>query len=399
MKGSLHMKRLFGVSLISTMLILGQPFIAFADTNVTTDATGSRTLNFEDIGSIIAEHNIDVQINENDRLKSGVGYAKLKRSIKDLENELDDNNSQWNAHPDQAITLGAERRALLDALKQAKNGVVDQPIAEALIDLQASMDDASQVRSAENKFIRYNQLKLDLADSSMNIDNLNDQLVAMQLRESLGMVSHNTLNGLETSLAGMQTKLANTNFEQDSIVRQLKNLFNDQESSLVIGSIPSTNEDFQIKDKEADLKMALENSYIIKIQEQQIVLLQTALDRAKKDHGMSSNDYKKADYDLTNANLKLAQLKDALKTDYYTMLDDISKMQSDLRLAEQNLEDAKVTFSEAQVKMGLGMISQLEMDSATSAYQAQENAVKTKQITLFNAKCSYDWFLNGMPRG
>lgn len=385
------MKKILGVSLLSTMLIFGQPFIALADT------TGSRTINFEDIESIIAEKNIDIQINQNERLKSIVSHADLKRTIKDLEDDLEDINDQRELSGNN-IALSAEKRALLDALKLAERGLVDQPTLVVITDLKSSMSDDSQTRYAESDFIKYNQANLDISDISMNIDNIQDKLATMQLQESLGLIARNDMNALRTSLVAMQTKLESTKLQQDSYVRELKDLLNEQENTLVIGSIPSLETDFTIEDEDSDLEKALQNSYKIKIQEQQIVMLQSALERAKKDHGMSSKEYKEANYELTNANLKLTQLKDTLKSDYYTMIDDIAKMKSDLRLAEQSLEDKKVALSEAQVRLSLGMITQLEMDSATMDYQVQENALKTKHITLFNAKCGYDWFLKGMPR-
>ena len=88
MKGSLHMKKKFGISLLSVMLILGQPFTAFADT------TGPKTINFEDIGSIVAEKNLEAHINENERLRTKVSFADLKRNIENLEDDIDDINSQ-----------------------------------------------------------------------------------------------------------------------------------------------------------------------------------------------------------------------------------------------------------------------------------------------------------------
>ena len=319
--------------------------MAFANT------TGTRIINFEDIEGIIAEQNIDVQINQNDRLKSKVGFADLKRTIKDLEDDLEDIDSQrdqlrgdpdTDTDPDkfsQVIALGAEKRILLDTLKQLERNVVDRPTLEAMTDLQASMSDDSQTRFAESIFIAYNQLKLGSTDISLGRKTIENQLAAMQLQESLGMISRNNMNDLKTKLVDMQTKLESTKLQQELFERQLKNALNDQENTLVIGSVPSVNEELIIEDEEADLKKALENSYTIKLQEQQIVSLQTVLDRAKKDNGLSSNQYKGANYELTNANLKLTQLKDTLKSDYYTMIDDIVKMQSNLRLAEQSLED------------------------------------------------------------
>ena len=398
MKGSLHMKKLFGTSILSAMLILGQPLMAFADT------TDSKVVNFEDLKSIITEQNIEAQINENERLKTHAGYSGLKRDIDDLEDELDDIDNQRDqlrasgaATTGVLIPLSAEKRLLLEALKKAERTQVDRPTLEAMTDLKASMSDDAQVRTAESIFVGYNQLKLAVSDISSAIDTMQDQLFAMQLQESLGMVSHNSLNQLNTSLADMQTKLKSKKFQQDSLERQLRNLLNDQENTLVIGSVPTTDEEFTVEDEEADLKKAQENSYSIKLQEQQIVSLENTLNRTNKDNGMSSNKYKIANYELINANLKLTMMKDTLKSDYYTMLDDITKMQSDLRLAEQNLEDKRVALSEANVKMSVGMISQLERDKAIADYDVQRNAVKAKQIDLFNAKQGYEWFLNGMP--
>jgi len=387
------MKRTFGISLLSAMLIMGQPFMALADT------TGVKVLNFEDIQSIITEQNIDIQINQNDNLKTKVGYSDLKRNIKDLEDDIDDINKKRNRSSDvsQSIALGAEKSALLDALKQAERSVVDQPTVEAMADIEASMNNDSLMRTAEISFIDYNKAKLKSADISMQIKTAENKLAVMQLQESLGIISSNDMNSLKTQLVDMRTQLESNKFQQDSLERQLKNLLNDQENTLVIGSVPFANENFSIEDVDADLKQSLENNFGIKIKEQKIVMLQSTLDRAKKDHGLSSKEYKTADYELTNATLELAQLKDTLKSNYDTMVDDIAKMQNNLRLAEQNLNDKKVALSEAQIRLSLGMITQLEVDNATTEYQVQDNAVKTLQIELFNAKYGYNWFLKGMP--
>jgi len=275
--------------------------------------------------------------------------------------------------------------------------VVDQPTVEAMADIEASMNNDSLMRTAEISFIDYNKAKLKSADISMQIKTAENKLAVMQLQESLGIISSNDMNSLKTQLVDMRTQLESNKFQQDSLERQLKNLLNDQENTLVIGSVPFANENFSIEDVDADLKQSLENNFGIKIKEQKIVMLQSTLDRAKKDHGLSSKEYKTADYELTNATLELAQLKDTLKSNYDTMVDDIAKMQNNLRLAEQNLNDKKVALSEAQIRLSLGMITQLEVDNATTEYQVQDNAVKTLQIELFNAKYGYNWFLKGMP--
>ncbi|MDA8221034.1 MULTISPECIES: TolC family protein [Desulfosporosinus] len=389
------MKKLIGISILSTMLILGQPFMAFAD------ATSTKVINFADIKGIIAEQNIDVQINKNSSLKDKVDFSNIKKNIKDLEDDLEDLDNQRDSTgitTGEIMAINAEKRMLLDALKEYERGAIDRPTLEARIDLNNSMNDELIVRAAESLFIGVNQADLGILTISSSIKTLEKQLVAMQLQESLGMISHNNINELKTNLVNLQTQLESTEFQQASLERQLKNLFNDQENTLVIGSTPATVEDFIIEDEEADLEKALENSYAIKLQELQITMNQATLDRAKKDNGASSKQYKKANYDLTNANLKLTQMNDTLKSNYHTMIDNIAKTQSDLRLAEQTLGDKKVKLSEAQLRKGLGMISQLELDEATTNYQLQENAVKTKQIDLFNAKCNYEWFLKGMPQ-
>jgi len=387
------MKKLFGISILSTMLILGQPFMALADT------AGSRVINFGDIESIIAEQNIDVQINKNSSLKDKVDFSDLKKTIKDLEDDLEDiNNQRDQASSAQAILLGPEKRSLLEALKQAERVAVDRPTLEATIDLKNTMSDDSIIRSAEALFIGYNQSNLGISTISLNIESLQKKIAAMQLQESLGMVTHNNLNDLKTTLVNLNTQLESAKFQQDSLERQFKSLLNDQENTVVMGGIPTTNDDFLIEDQDADLEKAQENSYGIRLQELQITIQQATLDRAKKDKGVSSKQYKKANYDLTNANLKLTQMKDTLKSSYYTMIDNIAKIQSERRLAEQSLGDKKAALSEAQLRMSLGMISQLEMDEATTNYQLQENALKTKQIDFFNAKCNYEWFLKGMPQ-
>ncbi|MDA8226648.1 MAG: hypothetical protein M0T74_02895 [Desulfitobacterium hafniense] len=71
-------------------------------------------------------------------------------------------------------------------------------------------------------------------------------------------------------------------------------------------------------------------------------------------------------------------------------------MQSNLRLAEQSLEDENAALSVAQLKKDLGMTLKLEMDEAITAYQTNENLVKNMQIELFNSIRGYEWLLKGM---
>ncbi|TGE39577.1 TolC family protein [Desulfosporosinus fructosivorans] len=400
------MKKIVGASLLSTMLLLGQPIMAFADidtttttTDGTTATTDSKTINFGDIGSIIAEQNIEAHINVNKRLQSKLSSTDLKKTIRELEDDLEDVNDQRDsADFAEIIQLGAEKRVLLANIKLAERNIIDQPTLEAMADLQASMSDDSQTRFAESIFVAYNQLNLNSADISLSIKTLEDQLTTLQLQESLGMITYNAMNDLKTKIVDLQTNLESIEFQRESLESQLKNVLNDQENTLVIGSIPIVDQELIIEDEDADLKMAQENSYAIKLQEQQIVILQSALASAQKDHGGSSKEYKSTNYELENATLELAQLKDTLRLNYNSMLDDITKKQSDLRLAEQTLADKKVALTEAQIRMSLGMLSKLDMDSAFTNYQVQEDAVKTKQIELFNAKNSYEWFLKGMPQ-
>lgn len=388
------MKKIIGISILSTMLLLGQPMMVFADTTI------SKVINFEDIESAIAEHNIDVQINQNSGLKDKVDLSDLKRTIKDLEDDLDNVNSQRDqaSDPTQISGILTVKRALLDALKEAERGLVDRPTLEAMIDLKNKMSNDTIVLTAEGIFVNYDKLNSAISSISTNIENLQKKLSALELQESLGMVSHNSVNDLKTTLVDLQTQLESKKFQQLALERQFSSLLNDQENTFCIGSIKTSDEKFNVDDEDADLKKALENNYAIKLQELQIITQEAALDRAKKDNGVSSKAYKKANYDLTNSNLKLDQLKDKVRVGYQTMTDNIVELQSDLQLAEQMLEDKKVDLSEAQLKMGLGMISQLELDDAKKEYLAQENIVKTKQVDLFNAKCNYDWFLKGMSQ-
>ena len=109
------MKKTFGISLLSAMLILGQPIMAFADAT----PVESKIVQFTDIASIITNNNLEVRINENDRLDSNVGLAKLKKDIKDMKNRIDDINDEMGNSTDTGlrIALGSEKRVLLANVK------------------------------------------------------------------------------------------------------------------------------------------------------------------------------------------------------------------------------------------------------------------------------------------
>ncbi|EGW39975.1 TolC family protein [Desulfosporosinus sp. OT] len=390
------MKKMIGLSVLSAILVLGQPLAAFANT------TNSGIISFEDIGPLITEQNLQVDINQNNREDSNVGAGKLRKDIRDINRRLDKINDEKDglsmpADASLIIALNTEKGALTDQLKTLERQLEDMPTSVDSTDTSSTMSDKTQIRTAEGAFITLNTLKLASSDLTMSITNLQNQLSTMQLRENLGVVSHTEVDDLNTKLMNMQTQLVSNQLQQESYVRQLKDLLNDQDSTLQIESVPMPDENFTVADKDGDLKQALENSYTIKSQEDKIVLLEADLARAEKDNGLSSNEYKTAKYALDNANLTLAQQKNKLNTDYSSILDDITKKQSNLRLEEQKLADKKVALSEAQIKLNLGMITQLDLDSATIDYQTQEDTVKTDQIQLFSSINGYNWFLKGMP--
>ena len=389
------MKKTFGISLLSAMLILGQPIMAFADAT----PVESKIVQFTDIASIITNNNLEVRINENDRLDSNVGLAKLKRDIKDMKNRIDDIDDEMGNSTDTGlrIALGAEKRALLVNVKTLERNLEDMPTAVSSTDVAASMSDDKQIRLAEGAFIAHSKLELAAKDIYVSIDTLQNQLAVMQVRERLGVVTHTSVDDLKTKLVDLQTKLESTKLQQDLAERQLKDLLNDQDDSIVIGQLPITDEGFVIKDQEADAKEAMDNSYTIKLQEENMVILKATLDRAQKDHGLSSAEYKHAKYDLDNADLVLAQQKDKVTSDYASIVDDIAKKQSNIRLEEQKLEDKRVAMTEANLKLSLGVITQLDLDSITADFQMQGDVVKTNKIDLFTAMNGYDWFLQGMP--
>lgn len=395
------MKKLIGLSLLSTMLLLSQPFLAFAaDTTGTNPNT--KIVNFEDIESIVEKQNTQVRMNENLRQKNHIGMSDMKSTLRNLEDRLEDideerENLSGPADLPAIIALNAEKSAILDNIELLKRNLTDLPVSETITALQTSMSDNGQVRLAETYFIAINQLQVASSSLSQSIEMMEKQLDSMQLQESLGLITSNSMNGLKTQLVTQQTQLENLKRQQEQLECNLERVLNEPENTLVIGNIPLDSHEFIMEDEAADLKKALDNNYSIKILEQQINLLQSALDRAEKDHGRSSDEYKAANYDLENANLKVTQAKDNLKTDYYSLIDDITQKESDLQLARQTLEDKKVTLSETQLKVNLGLSTNLELDAAKTDYQVQENTLKDKQIALFNSKLNYEWFLNGMP--
>jgi len=360
-----------------------------------------RNVNFEDIGSILTKKNLEVRINENARLESNVGLSDLKKSIKDMQRRIKDIDKERDGLSVDStplrIALGAEKGALLDNIKILERNLEDMPISVNSADIAASMSDAQQIRLAESAFIMHTKLGLVSRDVSMSITTIQNQLTVMQQREELGVVNHNQVDELTTKLMDIQTKLESTKLQQQSSERQLKDLLNDQDHSIEIGSMPSTSEDFIIKDEEADVKQAIENSYMIKLQKEQIVILQATLTRAEKDHGLSSDEYSRAKLQLSNTNLALSQQEDRVNSDYSNIIDDIAKKQSNLRLEQQKLKDKKVALSETQLKMSLGVITKLDLDSAITDFDLQGDTIKTDQIDLFSSINGYKWLLKGMP--
>lgn len=145
-----------------------------------------------------------------------------------------------------------------------------------------------------------------------------------------------------------------------------------------IGAVPET--ELSVIDEidlEADMQLALENNYTLRVNKRKLENAKDADNKEKLQKEVASNE-RQIQLSVTNA-------WQSLQT---------AKRTYEQAISEKELEEQKV--NQSMQKWNAGMITQYEYESAQITMQIKELAVRTALLELTEALETYRWNVNGL---
>ena len=242
--------------------------------------------------------------------------------------------------------------------------------------------------SAENNYISLASMQYSLAQTERSLQQLDRSIAQTKKQVALGIVTKNTLSGLESQreLLAAQQKSAQTS--ADSLANTLAiQCGYPTGTEITIESLPEvTAEQLASIDYETDLAEALKNSYSI----------WSADDSVRK----ASDDYEN---DVTNnlhayeaAKIQRDATEESVKSSFRKLYKTMQEKITAMTAAQTDLAQAQKTFAVSQLQYNRGMISRIKFEEAQDTYTTAQETAENARTGLLTAYNNYQWAKRGV---
>lgn len=331
-------------------------------------------MEYDELSGLIHEYNVTVQKNQldindkkkDDRITSDDYAQKYRDAASDYRSSISGDDPASDAQ-------NAVNAATAD--EQADKNVEDLTVYQLTYD----QEEANLVATAQSSMISYFQQKYELESAE-------DSLVLQQAvyqstlaKQSAGMATQADVLTAQESIQNTQTSIEKLRGSIEETRQKLCIMlgwkYNDAPE---IKDIPAVDMDrIASMNPETDKETALQNNYTLKINKRKLENAAADITKNTLKRTISSNEQ--------NINTELVK-------SYQAVLQ--AKASYEQAAAEYDLESKNMDTAER--KHQVGMMSQLDYQKQKNAYNTKSIAVKTAELTLFQAVQTYDNAVNGL---
>lgn len=337
------------------------------------------TMEYGELAGLIREYNVTVQTNQldlsdkkNDDLVTRDEYAQYYRDA------ADDARSAIAGDDDTAVADAGLAVAARQAEEQADKNTMDLNVYKLTYD-QA---EANLVASAQTAMISYFQQQYQLESAKSSLELLNAVYDSSVVRKNAGMATQvdvlTALENVQNAQTSVDKLTASIEETRQKLCIMLGWKYNDTPD---IKEIPAVNMDkIAAMNPETDQEAALTNNYTLNINKKKLENATADVTKQTLATTISSNE-QNIGTDLSN--------------NYQSVLH--AKASYDQAVAEYNLEVKNMAAADR--KNQVGTISRLEYQKQKNAYETKSIAVKTAELTLFQAVQTYENAVGGLASG
>lgn len=337
------------------------------------------TMEYGELAGLIHEYNVTVQTNQldlsdkrNDDLYTSDDYAKYYRdAAQDARDSMTGEDSDAVADASFAV-----------AARQAEENADKNTLDLEVYRLTYDQTEANLVAGAQTAMISYFQQQLQLESAQSSLELLNMVYDSAEVRKNAGMATQvdvlTALENVQNAQTSADKLTASIEETRQKLCIMLGWKYNDTPD---IKDIPAVDMDkIAAMNPETDKEAALTNNYTLNIN--------------KKKLGNATADITKETLNRTIASNE-QHIGTDLVNDYQAVLH--AKAAYDQAVAEYELETKNMAAADR--KNQVGSISRVEYQQQKNAYTTKGIAVKTAQLTLFQAVQTYENAVGGLASG
>ncbi|MDR7812905.1 TolC family protein [Lacrimispora sp.] len=331
-------------------------------------------MEYDELAGLIREYNVTVQKNQLDisdkKKDERVTKDQYAQYYRDAANDYRSGITGDDPYSDASNAAGANR-----AEAAADSNVEDLTVYQLTYD----QEEANLVASAQSSMIGYFQQLYELDSAKSSLELLEAVYQSTIVRQSAGMATQADVLGALESVQSTQAsidKLASSVEEtRQKLCVMLGWKYNDMPE---IREIPAVNMDrIAAMNPDTDKEAALSSNYTLKINKRKLENAAGDITKQTLNRTISSNE-QNIGSDVTKCYRAVLQAKAAY-----------DQAEAELVLESKNMDTA-------QRKFDLGTLSRLDYIKQKNAYDTKNIAIKTAELTLYQAVQNYDNAVSGL---
>jgi hypothetical protein len=373
--------KLIGTCCLVTVLTFSGPAMKaragspeFARTPDEWEKLRDNVMEYDELAGLIHEYNVTVQKNQldiNDKKKDDLvtrdQYAQYYRDAA--------NDARSAISGDDPVSDAKSAVSVAKADKEADVSTEDLEIYRLTYD----QTEANLVAGAQTSMISYFQQKYELERSMINLELLEAEYQAALAKQSAGMTTQvdvfTAQENIQNSRGAIDKLRASVEETRQKLCVMLGWKYNDIPEIMDIPAVDM--ERTGLINPETDKEKAIQNNYTLKINKRKMENASADITKETLKRTISSNEQ--------NINTVLVK-------DYQTVLQ--TKAAYEKAVGEYNLESKNMDI--AQQKYQLLMLSPFDYQRQKNTYNVKSIAVKSAELTLYQAVQTYDNAVNGL---
>ncbi len=288
--------------------------------------------------------------------------------------------SNRDALIDQILSLEYQREDLATNLKKAR--------------LQSDMAVRQLTLAVEAYAFAYHSMSAQLVSLEESVTLISRQLAIADIQVSLGLITVQEAQRVAQTAKELNRAVAMLEVQQSGIVAEINLLLGQAHDTPLRIAEPMY--DFSTMDEEVDYARDLQrirgSNLTLQSLATDVVLKARAVDRIAG----SSPERRIAEYELANARIRYSEEERKLALGFRRLVDDISAKESALSLSNEKYALQKRLFGHAELRYELGMLSAIGLESERHELYSASRLVQEAERDLFMTLTRYRFMLDGL---
>jgi outer membrane protein TolC len=366
------MKRYIGI-LIALTMILGLSIGVYGAADVTPNAI---RLDLEQAYKLLEENNLEIKLLDKKIEMKLAQNEDLVEDINDMKSPNGGNELQY-----QKTKQLSYRQATLE-LDSLYNDKVEK--------LQALRT------SVKQEYVGLQLQKDNIEYIKQDIAVMDKEMKEIQLRMQLGQAKESDYKSMYAQSLSLQNQLNSLNTQyQTSLINFKKTLGIELSQPVEIQNIVLPYATVNKETQHSDIVKAIENDFAIKKLNRQIELKKIEIQLVKKyTDAKFSSEYRDLLVELDELETNLSYQKVSMEAALMIQGYDLLVLNDKVKLAELNLEIAKINYDAAMAKAKLGLIDKATEINAGITYNRQKNSLQSAKYDYTIAAEQFNRDLN-----